>query len=304
MVLKVLSLIRTGNLLMVALIFLLLRHTVILPILDAESLSSSVNNFSFTILLLSTILIAAGGYVINDILDVRADAINKPGKNPVGDSISRFTAYVLYVVFTLAGIGSAFYFGELNGTRYAALVFMLSSGLLYFYSQSYQKMMLLGNVVIALLSALTVMLPMLFDRMALQNEAVKMIVIAYAIFAFLMTLSREMIKDCEDMEGDGLVGAGTMPLVMGTSPVRKIAGLITFSVFLLILLIQISQQQWTAPVSFFYVTLFIQIPLLILAFRSFTAGGKRQDAINSLLNKLIMLTGILSMIIFNLSFHS
>lgn len=304
MVLKVLSLIRAGNLLMVALIFLLLRHTVILPILDAESLTSSVNDFSFTILLLSTILIAAGGYVINNILDVKADAINKPGKNPVGNSISRFTAYTLYVIFTLAGIGSAFYFGELNGARYAALVLMLSAGLLFFYSQSYQKMLLLGNVVIALLASLTVMLPLIFDRMALQNGSVKMIVFAYAIFAFLMTISREMIKDCEDVEGDSSVGAGTLPLVIGTSPVRKIAGLITCSVFLLILWIQISQQQWTSMVSFIYVSLFIQIPLLILMFRTFTAVEKRHDAFNSLLNKLIMLTGILSMVIFNLSFYN
>lgn len=304
MILKVLSLIRAGNLLMVALIFLLLRHTVIIPILGSELLTSSVNDYSFTILLLSTILIAAGGYVINNIIDVRADAINKPGKNPVGGSISRFTAYTLYVVFTLAGIGCAFYFGELNGTRYAALVFILSAGLLYFYSQSYQKMLLLGNIVIALLASLTVMLPLIFDRMALQTGSVKMIVFAYAIFAFLMTLSREMIKDCEDMEGDGSVDAGTLPLVIGTSPVRKIAAIITLLVFLLILWIQISQQQWTAMVSFIYVTLFIQIPLLILVYRTFTAVEKRHDALISLLNKVIMLTGIGSMLIFNLSFQS
>jgi 4-hydroxybenzoate polyprenyltransferase len=188
------------------------------------------------------------------------------------------------------------------GIRYPILVFVLSAGLLYFYSSSYKSMLLTGNLIISFLAALSIFITILFDHQALKSPLIITLVSAYAIFAFMMTLIREIIKDCEDVRGDQRVGASTLPLVTGLKPARYIAGVLTLVVFASILWIQIIQSQWEVLTPFLYVTIFIQLPLLIMAFRSFVASSTQNDHSNSMLSKFIMVTGIFSMFIFHISF--
>ncbi|HEX5001375.1 MAG TPA: UbiA family prenyltransferase, partial [Bacteroidia bacterium] len=123
-----------------------------------------------------------------------------------------------------------------------------------------------------------------------------------AVFAFLITLSREIIKDCEDVDGDRQNGCDTFPVKFGEPAARKTASVITFILLATLVWVQYSQHQWDDMRAFIYVTLCIDIPLLILIYKSWAAMSKKDDRRNGILAKLIMITGILSMAVFYSSF--
>lgn len=295
------SLTRVQNLFIICLTLLLARYSVIRPILNLSGLTSGITDQLYSLMVFSVLLIAAGGYVINDYHDTGIDAINKPGKNKVGTRLSRTSTLVIYIVLTLLGLAGAFVFGHISGMRYAGIVFAFCAGFLYFYSSSYKKMFLVGNLIISLLTSITLMLSILFDKPALSVEPIITLISAYAIFAFVMTLIREIIKDCEDIEGDSVFGATTLPVLAGTKTARLITTLLCIGVFCSILYIQVLQSQWENTISFVYIIIFIQLPVLVLAYLSAKAKTKSQYHFNSNLSKIIMLTGVLSMLIFYLS---
>jgi len=295
------SLTRVQNLFIICLTLLLARYSVIKPILSLSELTSGITDELYSLLIFSVLLIAAAGYVINDYHDTGIDSINKPGKNKVGNQISRTSSLLIYIVLTLLGLAGAFIFGHLSGTRYAGIVFAFCAGFLYFYSSSYKKMFLVGNLIISFLTAITLLLSIIFDKPALSIQPIVTLISAYAIFAFVMTLIREIIKDCEDIEGDSVFGATTLPVLAGTKIAGVITTLLCTGVFCAILYIQILQSQWENTLSFVYILIFIQLPVLVLAFLSAKAKTKSQYHFNSNLSKVIMLTGVLSMLVFYLS---
>lgn len=297
------SVTRTPNLIIICLTLLLVRYTIVQPILGLSSITSSISGNMYLLMIISTLFIAAGGYIINDYHDTGIDQINKPGKNQIGITLSKKSSLIIYFILTVSGLAGSFIFGHLTGMRYAVFIFLLSTGLLYFYSTSYKKMFLVGNLTISFLAGLSIFLSILFDKHALASESVLTLVAAYAIFGFIVTMIREIIKDCEDAEGDYAFNSNTLPLAIGVNFARVISSLLTILTFGSILYIQIIQSQWESPLSFGYVLVFIQIPILILSIRCFLAKNSKQDHQNSTLAKIIMVTGILSMLVFYLSFR-
>ena len=292
---------RLPNLVIICLSFLLIRHSVVLPILEYTGVESSISGASYLLLIIATILLAAAGYIINDYFDIDIDAHNKPGKNKIGLVISKNTAIVTYVILNVAAFALIWHFGNTQGIKYPLLIFILSAGLLYFYSSHYKKMLLTGNIAIAVLSSLTILLPVLFDHAAWSSPPVKLLVFAYAAFAFIMTLIREIIKDCEDVKGDATYGAITLPVFAGINTTRIIVACLCVLVAGAILYIQVLQTQWQNLISFAYTVLLIQLPLIVLASRNVIAKSKENDKWNSRLSKIIMVTGIISMLVFQLS---
>jgi len=300
-ILSILSTIRAGNLFIICISLFLVRYTLVKPILELSVTPSSLSDQAFIFLVLSVLLIAAGGYIINDYFDTGIDAINKPGKNKIGATINRSSALTSYIIITLTGLFFSFMFGELAGIRYPLLGILICAGLLYFYASSYKKMFLIGNIIISLLTAVAVFISILFDKQAMLTTPIVILTAAYSIFAFLMTLAREIIKDCEDVEGDQVFGSFTLPVVWGLKTARFMAAFITLITFAGLLWVQVSQKQWENKVSFVYVSAFIQVPLLYLFYRILKSRSKQNDHFNSNLSKLIMVTGILSMIVFYFS---
>ena len=295
------SAIRFPNLVIICISLFLVRYSIVKPILSYSGTGSSVSDTNYWLLIAATLLIAAAGYIINDHYDAGIDAINKPGKNLSGTLFPNRTIITVYIIFNAGAFVISWIFGERQGIKYALPVFLLSAGLLYFYSLSYKKLFLLGNVVIAFLSSLIIGLSIIFDKQALLSDTIKLLVIAYALFAFLISLIREIIKDCEDAEGDKKFGAATLPLVTGLKTARMIAAFLSFLMFGTILYIQVAQLQWQNIILFIYTCLFIQLPLLVLMYRNVTAKTKTNDSWNSRLTKIIMVTGLLSMLVFQIT---
>lgn len=297
-----LKLIRFNNLLIIAGTQYLVRYTIILPILSGAGYPSLLTNINFFLVVFSTVLIAAGGYVINDYYDQDIDIVNKPDQVIVGKTVSEKTTMNLYYLLTFSGIGMGLYLTYHEYVKWMALATCTSAGLLWFYSTTYKRMLIIGNVLVALLSAFSIFITVLADRIAFFNEDVFSVIRAYSVFAIIMTLIREIIKDMEDYDGDKALKCSTIPIKWGLNTAKRIVQLLILITIALITTIEIGLTLWKSVFPFVYIILTIQVPLLLLLFFLNISEEKAQLTKASRLTKLIMLTGILSMLIFYLNF--
>lgn len=302
------KLIRTGNLIMLVLTQCLIYFTVVVPFLKTSEFTPSLSTWQFGLIVFSTVLITAGGYAINDFFDKDIDAANGIRKN---QHITAWMMKTIYFSFSLTAVAIGVYLTYWLKLRQFALLFLLTSALLYFYSASYKRLPLVGNFVVAFLTALAVFLPAFADyemqyafrdiKLPVANERmynlrlIIAIVSAYALFAFLITFVREIIKDMEDVEGDKLFGCRTFPVVAGIRISKFVAIFFLFLIFILLLLLQIRFEWWNEIIPFTYLVVGIQLPLITLIGYLFLAQNKKQFHIASTLAKVTMLGGTLSL---------
>jgi len=238
----------------------------------------------FAALTLSTVFIAAAGYIINDYYDVKIDAINKPERMLVGKAIRRRRAMFAHLVLSVAGVAI--------GLALAIPVGLINMGavlLLWGYSARLKKMLLIGNVVIALLAASMLLV------VAVYNDALNRITLGYALFAFLISLIREIIKDMEDVKGDASFDCRTLPIVAGIRNTKLVLYPLV-ALFLVFLLVVVFHRR-TALLFDSYMLLLVLLPSVWLVIKLARSDRRRDFAYLSSLNKFIMLTGILSMLL-------
>lgn len=232
------------------------------------------------ILSVSTILIAAGGYSINDYYDVKIDLINKPGRVVVGKTLSRRTVLLLHSALSLAGIALGFFL-----SWPIVLINTGSAFLLWLYSNALKREPLIGNLVIALLTGLSIFTVHLVFPGNLATVAV------YSLFAFFMTLIREIIKDMEDLRGDNTFGCRTLPIIWGIRSTKVfLYGLLLLFVGVVVL---IHLHVTPLPVLFFLG--FLLFPMGVLLAWLIRADTRKDFSRLSQFSKLIMLAGIFSM---------
>jgi 4-hydroxybenzoate polyprenyltransferase len=232
---------------------------------------------------------SAGGYIVNDIFDSEADQINKPEKLFVGKEISNQTAWVLYWAHTLLGLGIGVFLAYRIGVMMLAIVPLFIIGLLWFYTTSYKKLPLIGNLVISLFTGFVPLVVGLFELISERRMYRKDIidlnfVIGYAAFAFLISMVREIVKDMEDVEGDKETDCQTMPVAWGISISKGVA--LLFVGLLLGCLGYMEYIQWTTKdtVSFYYFSLAISLPLFLLGAVIAFAKSKKDFGRASLLS--------------------
>jgi len=252
----------------------------------------------FFLLTFATVMIMAGGNVINDILDLEIDQVNKPEKMIVGKSLSLKTAYNLYMALTSIGVLAGFILTRLLDKPALFIVFVLVAAVLYLYSSQLKGMLLVGNVLVALMVSLSLLVVPLFDLFPVSDgrlEATAInasrVILHLAVFAFAINLLRELIKDILDVNGDHKAGMQTIPVLLG----RKTAGMIAFvlSVSILVLiLIYTNLFLYTSRSLLIYSTLLITAPLLYICTRLWYAKNNRQYAFIARCLKLIMLSGL------------
>lgn len=305
----ILKLLRIYNIAFIALFQIIIRYCIILPILNYHNIEPTLSNVQFAMLVLATVLIAAGGNVINDYFDLISDKINRPEKVVVDKHLDRRTAILIHVILTLIGVFIGLYYAFIFHKENYALIFIGVPILLWFYSTTFKKQMLVGNLVVAMLTALTALLVVSFEFAALSISSGSAITdgmackqawfvtSAFAFFAFITNLSREIIKDMEDIEGDIAIGCKTLPIEMGTKYSKII--IILLQIFMLAILwiglytidkYIFSFSKGIPPASLITVSTLWSIYLLTKATTS------KQYHRVSLVCKLTMLIGTLSIV--------
>jgi 4-hydroxybenzoate polyprenyltransferase len=302
-----LRLFRWPNLFVVALTQYLLRYAIILPILKVHNLEAGLSHFSFALLVLATLLITAAGYAINDYFDLRTDRINKPDKIVLGKSISRRKAILFHSFFNIAGIIIGTYVSVIAGHWPLIIIFFVIPLLLWLYSIRYKRRFLVGNIIVSILAAFVIAIVWMFEFQAMNlanpelNNAILNInfyVRFYALFAFLTTLVREIIKDVEDIKGDTRTGCKTIPVMAGISATKRLIILLLVIIIFFVLYVQIYLEKNDFNLLFGYLIFFVQLPLIYSIQKTISAMEKHDYTVLSKIAKFIMVGGVLTMLVF------
>lgn len=298
-----LKLVRWPNLIFIALTQLLFYYCIYLPLYKIPQTNL------LTWIIVASVCIAAAGYIINDYFDLNIDKINKPERNVLNTIINRRWAIVWHLILSMIGIAATIKAVGFN-KWYLIIANIICVALLWFYSTSFKRQLLIGNIVISLLAAWTVLI--LFFAQVPFSEAFKTanettikffrLAFLYGGFAFIISLMREAIKDIEDREGDAQYGCQTLPIYAGTRTAKIYISIwiVVLISALVVLQLYILQFGWLFAVLY-SVTLIIT-PLFYLLLQLMKAQSIKDFGSLSALTKLIMFTGILSMVFFRLYF--
>jgi len=309
-----LKLIRWQNLIIVVLTMVLMRYAIIEPLLSRTGIILLQGSgeegpmvlqfpwYYFLILVSATVCITAGGYVINDYFDIRTDLINR-GQVIVGTRVSRRQAMLLHSILNIAGVLAGFYVSWKAGYFWLGTIFLLVSGLLYFYSASYKRQFLLGNLIVSVLTAMVPFMVVIFEWAAVYRYysvyAIEMPELSFlfywvggfSLFAFLTTMAREIIKDTEDFEGDSAYGRNTLPVLIGITSSKIVAAILV--VFTIISLYLVWYFFINDKLTLGYITAVIVAPLIYVLYQLIASREKKDMHIASRTMKIVMFAGIL-----------
>jgi len=254
----ILRLVRWSNLLFLAVLIWAMNQWVAVPILERAAFGGQLPWYTLLLIGCATVLIAAGGYVVNDYFDVKIDRINRPDELIVTHTVSRETAMHLSIALSSAGVVCGMAAAWLLRSTTLGVVFVLVPGLLWFYSSSYKRLFMVGNLTIALLSALTPMTIAIANIAQLKLMPYAESILPYttlehdlyawlggfALFAFLLTWIREIIKDMQDQQGDRELECHSMPVVWSETWTK------VFVTLLFILTLALIGYLWWAVLPF------------------------------------------------------
>lgn len=300
-----LKLIRYQNLLMLAFMQLIFRY----GFLELQNIPLALADWQYILLVLATMSIAAGGYIINNIFDVETDLVNKPKNVVVVHFISETKAYNLYISFTVIGVLIGFYLSNVIDKPSLAAIFIVIAATLFYYASSLKQSLLMGNFIVALLLSFSVIIIGVFDLFPITNEENRPIMgllfgilLDYAIFAFIVNFIREIVKDLYDFEGDLNQGMGTLAIAFGVKKTTKLVFGLSF-IPIIIILNYINKNLFASGLIFatLYGLVFILAPLVYFTIKIWSANSKKEFHHLSTVLKWILFFGILSILVINLN---
>jgi 4-hydroxybenzoate polyprenyltransferase len=256
--------------------------------------------FLFICLSLASVLIAAAGYIINDYFDLNIDRVNKPDKLIVEKVIKRRSAILWHWFLSGLGVLLSLYVSWKLRNPIIGLANIGCVILLWFYSTTFKRKLLIGNVVISLLTAWVILVLFVCEIRLTYGYNIKRVfkyAIVYGGFAFIISLVREVIKDIEDMDGDARDGCRTMPIVWGINVAKVFTAtwlVVLISALAVIQFYFLPRADW---IMIAYGILFIDLPLLWILRKLYSAQSKTDYHLLSGVIKGVMLAGILSMIL-------
>jgi len=299
----------------------LMRYGIIQPVFSYYGIDKfEFPLLHFVLLVFSVVLVAADGYMINDYFDVKTDQINRPDKIVIGKFIKASRVYSTYFILNIIAMCLSLYISYKVRVVYLFVIFPLTIGLLWFYSTTYKRQLLLGNLLVSLITALVPLLVVLYEMPLIHTKYIDkpeayLVLLkvvfslcgVYSVFAFMITFIRELVKDAEDFDGDKANGRNTLLIVFGLAVTRKvITTLILITIALLVYIyckyLIISCLRKIDIITMLYFVLFLIIPLTVVIFMVVRAKGKRHFFFASSILKFVMLAGILYTIVMRIKF--
>ncbi len=276
---NLIKLVRWPNLVMIVLTQYLVVIFLIRPDIEWLYFIQSPKLF---LICLSTVLIAAAGYVINDYFDIKIDAINKPERVIIGRHFKRRVAMITHQAMNVVACLLGLYVG-----KFVFIINIVSVSLLWAYSAYFKKQPFIGNVLVSFLTALSLLVLSAFYHQHTN------LVLLYAGFAFGTTLIREIIKDMEDVRGDALHGCRTLPIVWGMRPTKYFIYFLTAC--FIPLLFWAANKLHNQLLAFAFIALLL--PVSYFLYKLIYADTRQHFAALSQICKLIMLLGMATMAI-------
>lgn len=241
----------------------------------------------------STLFTATAGYLFNNIKDIKTDEINH-STSKINLMKNNKTLFLLtYIFLSIVALLIAFVYSLKLGVIVLILHFLL-----FLYNILLKKIPLIGNILISAITAFSIFIFVIFDANIKIN-----LVIIFTIYAFGISLIREIIKDAEDIEGDTHTGRYTFPVLAGIKATRiLLLILIFFYVLVITTCVRImTEKYFSFPLSsvfIIYNIICIGIPIFYLSLKTQYATHKSDFEYMSRIAKYIMFTGVLSMLFF------
>ncbi|MDR0941737.1 MAG: geranylgeranylglycerol-phosphate geranylgeranyltransferase [Bacteroidales bacterium] len=311
-----LQLIRYKNLAIILCTMCVVRYGIVYPMaaytpLGLVTTELQFSLFHFIMLVMATVCISAAGYIINDYFDVSADMMNKPEKVIIGKRISRRKAMMLHWIFNGVGVVCGAIASIAIGHLYFSLIFVFIAGLLWFYSTTFSKEPLIGNIIVALLVAVVPLITAVYELLPLNFfyqhilisrfqsfTPILMWCFGFSVFAFLYSLIREIVKDIEDLEGDAAYGRNTLPIAFGIK-ISKIIVLIMYGISIAALIV-VQLLYVSELFSYLYISLALAVPTIISAYLFYKAHTAHEYHRVSSSLKLILIAGLLYVVLRNI----
>jgi 4-hydroxybenzoate polyprenyltransferase len=313
-----LKLVRWYNLLIIFLTQLLAWAFVILPMQGIPGNSLLLTSHNFLLLSVSTVLIAAAGYIINDYFDIKIDAINRPDKVVLEKRIPLKHAIVMHTVLNIAGIGLAALIAREGGHYSWVLLQLTCTAILWFYSTHFKRQFMTGNVLVALLSSFTIIALILYEPLmhSYMDEPAFLstpsstlpnpvwVLGIYTYFAFMLTWMREIVKDMEDFKGDAEQGCVTMPIKWGLQKSEQFTQLLGILAVLPLLNagVRLIAAGWWLLGAYTLGALVLPLVAWLIVLGRKATHEHYHKASSRI--KIIMLLGILSLIIYYFEAHA
>ena len=301
-------LLRVPNLIFITILLYVMENWVAVPILNLAGIEGLLPWWIFTLLTVATVLVAAGGYVINDYFDVKIDRINRPDQLVVTRSITKEQTMYLFIGLTLSGIILGLCGSAILRSSTLAGIYILTPGLLWFYSSSYKRQFIIGNLIIGFCSAVTPLLIaianacLLVQEFGKQMEFAPLSILLYAwlggfsVFAFFCTWIREIIKDLQDQKGDREMECHTIPIKLGNTWAKIIVTILIVFVMGAIVYLNYNvlpfDHSWNS-FSTRYVRYGLLIPLICELVLLWSARTPNDYKNSQGLMKFIMMLGVL-----------
>lgn len=310
--LSYLKMVRPVNLLIVAVTQYLVLFFLIRPMMLLNQCDLMTSHFDFALFVLSHVLLAAAGYAINDYYDTRIDSVNKPSKNVLLNGVAPKNAVTINYVFNAVACLLGFYCGWKIGFFKLGFLPLIVALALYFYALKYKRQFLVGNLVVAIVVAYSILVVWLYQFFAIKSDPVVFtammnsfmpitwFVTGFAAFAFLTTLIREIIKDIEDIEGDRADGCNTAPIKLGIKRTKQmVAGIIIFIMLLLAFAQFMLYADYTLTCWYLMV---VQGMLIFVLIKLMMAQEKADFHFLSVFAKFVMVAGLLATQLLYISF--
>ncbi|WP_306350930.1 geranylgeranylglycerol-phosphate geranylgeranyltransferase [Flavobacterium sp. '19STA2R22 D10 B1'] len=295
--LKFFKLIRYQNLLLLALAQLVFHF----GFLKLQNIPLALQDWQFILLVIATVLIAAGGFLINQVFEPRSDSAL------IGDLFTEDKAYNYYAALNIVAVGIGFYLANSIEKPSFAAVFVVASATLYVYATSLKQMLLVGTIVVSMLAAFSIIVIGLFDLFPVvtaENQPLMavlfQILVDYAVFTFTLLLIRALVKDLQNVNQDYNLGISTLPITLGAQRTSKLVfGLCLIPIALLVYYINtyIFELQWAMG----YAMLFIVGPLLYLMIKMWGAKTTKDYQNLGIILQMVLLFTILSIVVITIN---
>jgi len=277
--------------------------------LELQNIPLSLADWQYALLVLSTVCIAAGGFVINTIFDTEIASNDNSEKIVIGKDFTESFAYNLYVAFTFVGVSIGFYLSNVIQRPNFAILFILIAATLYLYATSLKQSLLIGNTIISLLLSLSILIIGLFDLLPATYEGNQprmgllfSILIDYAIFTFIIAFIREIVKECQRYAEDSGRTFNTLPTIFGIKTTPKIIFALSFiPIFFVFYYVNEYLLPGNLIISILYGLIFIASPLIYFTVKIGVAKEPKDFHHLSTILKWVLFFGILSILVINLN---
>jgi 4-hydroxybenzoate polyprenyltransferase len=291
-----LKLIKFDNLLIIAFAQLCVKYGLFEPF----NIAITLNGLGISILMIATFCIAAAGNIIIKIYNQEDNSI----KGVLYGSITEKSANRLFIILNTIGVIIGFYLANLIEKPGFAALFIVISGMFYIYASYLKEIIVLKNCILALLVGLSLIVVGIFDLLPAITEknrtsqtVIFSIILDYSIFAFMIILLREIVKDCLHINRDHNLGIRTIPIVLGKNRTTKLIGVLTLLPIISVIY-YIYTYLFSNSKAVIFVLILIVAPLLYFMIKSFSVESDKQFKRLALLLKITLFLTSISLLFY------